>query len=115
MNITEDVQDDISRMHLNGRFDADTCEKVEGFIKDRIGDGIRHFVINMEDVPFIASAGLRVIILTAKKLRQKYKGDLRVAGLQENVFRVFEISGLDNVLGIFDDTEAAVRSFADEK
>jgi anti-anti-sigma factor len=115
MNITEDVQGDISRMHLKGRFDADTSAKVQQFIEDRIQDGIRHFVLNMEDVSFIASAGLRVIIVTAKKLRQKYKGDLRVAGLQKNVIRVFEISGLDNVLGIFDNTEAATRSFADKK
>jgi len=65
----------------------------------------------MEKVTFTASAGLRVILVVAKELRKEFEGDLRIASPQPAVKKVFEISGIDNVLNIFDDTETATRSF----
>lgn len=112
MNITETTQDNVSRVDLEGRFDANTCGTVEQFIRGKIKEGILRFVLNMENVPFIASAGLRVVLVFAKEL-QKNKGDLRLANLQPNVFRVFEISGLKNAMRIFDDVEIAAQSFND--
>ncbi len=97
---------------MDGRFDADTADEVEEFIRKKIKKDFRHFVLDMENVPFIASAGLRVVIVLAKELRDGDKGDLYVAALQPSVYRVFEISGLNNVLRIFDDTETATQSFS---
>ncbi len=113
MNITETRENNIVRLHLDGRFDANTCDAAETYIRDRIQEGAHHFVMDLENVPFIASAGLRVILVFAKELRQKYNGDLRIAGLQPNVNKVFEISGLNSVLRIFDTAGAATESFAD--
>jgi len=115
MNITEDMQDNISRIYLEGRFDADTCVEVENFIREKVKEGKYHLVLNMEKVPFIASAGLRVILVFAKELRQKFNGELHISNLQQSVDRVFEISGLKNVLKIFDDMETAIQSFKSEK
>ncbi|QTA91079.1 STAS domain-containing protein [Desulfonema magnum] len=111
MNITENVQGNVHQVYLEGRFDADTADKVEEFIRKKIKKKISHFVLDMENVSFIASAGLRVVIVLAKELRGEHKGDLYVAALQPSVYRVFEISGLNNVLSIFDDTETATQSF----
>lgn len=112
MNITETTQDNVSRVELEGRFDANTCGTVEQFIREKIKEGMLQFVLNMEKVPFIASAGLRVVLIFVKEL-QKNKGDLRLANLQPNVLRVFEISGLKNAMRIFDDVESAAQSFND--
>jgi anti-anti-sigma factor len=111
MNITEEMKDNISRIYLEGRFDANTCADVEKFIREKVEEGKYRFVINMEKVPFIASAGLRVILVFAKELRQKFKGDLLISNLQSSVERVFEISGLKNVLKIYDNMENALQSF----
>jgi stage II sporulation protein AA (anti-sigma F factor antagonist) len=75
--------------------------------------GDRYFVLNMEKVSFVASAGLRVVLVIVRELRGKRenKGDLHLAALQKNVSKVFEISGLDNVLRIFDDAETASGCF----
>ncbi|OQX23257.1 MAG: hypothetical protein BWK80_26965 [Desulfobacteraceae bacterium IS3] len=115
MNITEEMKDNISRIYLEGRFDADTCNEVESFIREKVKEGKYRFILNMENVPFIASAGLRVILVFTKELRHKFKGDLFISNLQSSVSRVFEISGLKNVLKIFDDMESALRSFKSEK
>lgn len=112
MKITETTSEDISQIFLDGRFDASTSESVERFIRERIDEGRHKFVLDMEEVPFIASAGLRVILVLARELRKEYDGDLRISSLQNNVSKVFEISGLNNVLHILKDVESAATSFA---
>jgi len=67
----------------------------------------------MANVPYISSAGLRVILAVVKELRRDNKGDLRIANSQKTVSKVFDISGLNNVLGIFENPDSAVQSFAD--
>lgn len=111
MNITEDVKNNVARIYLDGRFDAETCGLVEQFIRKKVEEGTHKFVLNMEKVQFIASAGLRVVLVFAKELRQKYQGDLCISSLQPKVNKVFEISGLNSVLRIYDDMETATQSF----
>lgn len=113
MKITEKAESGVSLAYLEGRFDANTSEKVEQFIRERMEGGVHHIVLDMEKVPFIASAGLRVVLVYARKLRQEHQGDLRISSLQENVNKVFEISGLNNFLRIFDNADSAVKSFAE--
>lgn len=113
MNITENVQEDVNQVYLDGRFDANTSGAVEQHINTRIQEGVHRFILNLEKVQYIASAGLRVILATTKILRQQHDGDLRIACLQPNVARVFEISGLNNVLRIFENMETAMQNFSE--
>ncbi|MBW2607492.1 MAG: STAS domain-containing protein [Deltaproteobacteria bacterium] len=112
MKIEETILNDVSRINLKGRFDAYTSDSVEKFIRERIEKGRSQFVLNMENVSFISSAGLRVVIIIARELRNEHKGDLHIAVLQPTVKRVFEISGLDNILKIFDDEQTATKAFS---
>lgn len=111
MKITEYFENNVSFLYLEGRFDGNTSWQVEQHIRDRIGQSISKFVLNMEGVPFIASSGLRVVLAMTKELRQKHRGDLRISGLQPTVSKVFELSGLFNVLKIFNEVEDAAASF----
>ena len=112
MKIEETIQKDVSSIKLKGRFDANTSDAVEKFIRERIEKGRSQFVLNMENVSFISSAGLRVVIIIARELRNEHQGDLHMAMLQPSVNRVFEISGLNNILKMFDDEEAATEAFS---
>lgn len=113
MRIEETILNDVSSIKLEGRFDANTSDAVEKFIRERIEKGRSQFVLNMENVSFISSAGLRVVIIIARELRNEHQGDLHMAVLQPSVKRVFEISGLNNVLKIFDDEQTATRAFSE--
>ena len=110
MNITEYFENNVSFLYLEGRFDSNTSWKVERHIRDRIGQNISKFLLNM-GVPFIASSGLRVVLAMTKELRQKHRGDLRLSALQATVSKVFELSGLYNVLKIYDEVQDAAASF----
>ena len=111
MKIEETILNNVSRIKLEGRFDANTSDAVEKFIRERIEKDCSQFVLNMENVSFISSAGLRVVIIIARELRNEHQGDLHIAVLQPSVKRVFEISGLDNILKMFDDEETATEAF----
>lgn len=112
MKIEENILNDVSSIKLEGRFDANTSDAVEKFIREKIEKGCSQFVLNMENVSFISSAGLRVVIIIAKELRNEHQGDLHIAVLQPSVKRVFEISGLNNILKIFDDEQTATEAFS---
>jgi anti-anti-sigma factor len=113
IHITEKIHEDVVQISLEGRFDANTCRDVEKFIRQKIEKGAYRFVLDMEKVSFIASAGLRIVLVFAKELRRKHEGgDLRISEAQEAVVKVFTISGLHNVMKFFEHTDEAVRSFA---
>jgi len=112
MKIEETILKDISSINLKGRFDANTSDAVENFIRERIEKDRSKFVLNMENVSFISSAGLRVVIIIARELRNEHQGDLHIAALQSSVNRVFEISGLNNIFKIFDDEQTAIQAFS---
>ncbi len=112
MKMEETILKDISSINLKGRFDANTSDAVESFIRERIEKGRSRFVLNMENVSFISSAGLRVVIIIARELRNEHQGDLHIAVLQPSVKRVFEISGLNNIFKIFDDEPTAIQAFS---
>lgn len=111
MNISGQVWNNVVQINLDGRFDAATAPAVEQYIRDCIGRGLTHVVLNMSNVQYIASAGLRVVLAMTKELRLTHKGDLRVAALPESVAKVFELSGLFSVIRIFDDVSTATQSF----
>lgn len=102
---------DVLEIQLSGRFDGDTSEQTEKFIIGKIAEGNTKIALNLKDVSFIASSGLRIILKTAKELRNTHQGDLRLANLQPTVAKVFEISGLTNVLQIFKNADQAINSF----
>ena len=112
MEISEERLEKVSRVKMKGRFDAHTTGEVEKFLREIIKDGRHCIILNMHEVPFIASAGLRIVLVLARELRKEHKGDLRLALLQPNVHRVFEISGLNNVISIFRDLGTATLSFS---
>ncbi len=111
MSISESQKGEVVIVHLDGRFDAGTSGKVEQYLKTKIDGGNGKLVLDMEKVPFIASAGLRVVLVIVKTLRQDKAGDLKIAALQDSVRRVFEISGMDRVLKLFPTVDEAIADF----
>lgn len=67
------------------------------------------FILNLSKVAYINSAGLGVIILTAKKLEKKGKS-LKVSNLNYLVKKVISILDAHDVIDIYDDEEDAINS-----
>ncbi len=96
---------------ISGRMDAVTTPDVESRLRQLITSGEKQLVINLQQLDYISSAGLRALLATAKRLKAE-QGDIAFAHLEGHVREVFEISGLYSVFKVFDTTDAALKQFA---
>ncbi|MBT3254662.1 MAG: STAS domain-containing protein [Candidatus Marinimicrobia bacterium] len=82
MNIRKVGAVDIVDVH--GNLDTSTALEAENFFTSMIEEGARKIVVNGIALDYISSAGLRVLLVSGKKLKE-LDGELRLAGLNESV------------------------------
>lgn len=84
-------------LYLSGRLDTNTAPQLEQEIRTRL-EGITELVFQMEELVYISSAGLRVL-LGAQKIMNA-QGRMRVCCVGEGVMDVFNITGFTDILTI---------------
>ena len=84
------------RLAVSGSLTAVTAEQLSAAI-DPVLDETKKLILDFKDLEFLASAGLRVIIATKKKL-DALKGAMVIRNVCEAVMDVFEVTGLDDIL-----------------
>jgi len=92
---------------VNGRLDAQTAGEFMKNMAEPIGRVENHLIINFDALEYVSSAGLRVVLATAKKLEAKKKSVL-IVGLKDTVESVFKISGFHMLFKIYDNVETAL-------
>ena len=95
---------------FQGNLDTQTSPDSERQLNQLIEDGETKFLVNLEKLDYISSAGLRVLLATAKKLKA-IGGELRVCSLNEIVAEVFDISGFDLILTVLPNESEALEDF----
>jgi anti-anti-sigma factor len=96
---------------LKGRLDAATSKAVEERLLALIESGEVRVVVDLEQLQYISSVGLRVLMLAAKRLRTA-NGAIVVCALQPTVQQVFEIAGFTGIFRSFPSREAAVAAIS---
>jgi anti-sigma B factor antagonist len=110
MDISSEIKDNITVVRLEGNLDTNTSTDAQDYLNKAIDDGASKVVVCFDKVDFVSSAGLRVLLATAKKLGGG-GGALRVCGLNETVTEVFEISGFSTILNVFPSETEALAGF----
>ena len=82
---------------LVGRLDTTTAPALDKTINEDIA-GTKHLVLDVKELEYISSAGLRVL-LSAQKKMQKI-GSMKVINVCEEVMEVFEMTGFADILVI---------------
>jgi anti-sigma B factor antagonist len=83
---------------LEARVDAHIAPAFRTAIIDRIDQGHRHLLINLERVKFIDSSGLGALVSALKRLGRD--GDIKVCSLSPGVRSMFELTRLNRVIAI---------------
>jgi anti-sigma B factor antagonist len=94
---------------LKGEIDLHVSPSVAASLNQMIEKKPERMVVDLSDVTYIDSAGLASLIEAMQKV-ESYGGKFVLAGLQETVRSIFEISRLDQVFQIFPDADAALRN-----
>ncbi|MFP4154480.1 MAG: STAS domain-containing protein [Halothiobacillaceae bacterium] len=105
MQIQDELNDDILVVRPEGRLDSNTAPDFEQYLLGKLEEQPR-VVIDFTGVDYVSSAGLRVLLMGAKRVRQG-QGRLALCGLQDTIRQVFEISGFLTILEVCDDCARA--------
>ena len=84
-------------MALNGRLDTNTAPELETELKASL-NGIETLVIDMEELAYLSSAGLRVILAAQKQMNKQ--GRMIIRKVNDMVMEVFEVTGFTDILTI---------------
>ena len=84
-------------MKLDGRLDTNTAPELENELKEALS-GVKELVFDFNDLKYISSAGLRLILSTQKTMNQQ--GTLVIENVNDLIMEIFETTGFDDVLTI---------------
>lgn len=109
MNITTRTVRDVLVADVSGRLDTGMSGPASEEMS-RIAAGATKVLLNFENLEFISSAGLRVLLRTAKQLTGS-GGTMKLCGATGIVKEIMEISGFDTLLDLHDSEEDALSGF----
>jgi anti-anti-sigma factor len=100
----------VTVLRFTGNLDTNTAPDAENQINGLIDGGVSKMLVNFESLNYISSAGLRVLLGTAKKLMAS-GGSLKVCSLNSTVREVFDISGFNTILSLAPSEADALAAF----
>ncbi len=108
LTINENKQDKVVVLEIQGRLDAGSSPSLESKIVSLIDGGGKNFILDFSGLEYISSAGLRVLLVAAKKTKS-VEGKLALAVLTEPVKEVFDIAGFTGIFAIYPSVDEAAK------
>jgi anti-sigma B factor antagonist/stage II sporulation protein AA (anti-sigma F factor antagonist) len=110
VDIKENKKGAVLILHISGRLDAVSSPAVEKKVFESIHAGQHLLLINFAEVSYLSSAGMRMLLATAKRLKT-LSGKMVVCCVPSNVMDVLKMSGFDHVLDLAPTEEEALARF----
>ncbi len=111
MQITEAQQDGVHVIAPSGRIDTTTVGALEARLVPAFAVARPRVVVDLSGVEYISSAGLRVLLVAARRV-QGTGGGLALCGMGDAVRQVFQLAGFLPLFTIRDTRDAAVKQIA---
>lgn len=106
MELTVSSEGNVNQVIMKGNFDIAASQQFDEKVSALIGEGAQNIILDFSEVPFVASTGLRMILKAAQGMKAK-DGLLRLCCVNATVMEVFQMTGFDTILSIFDTFDAA--------
>ena len=98
---------DLAIVELEGEVDIYSSPQFREALSQGIGEGATRVVVDLAKVTFIDSTALGVVVGGVKSLRAR-GGSLDIVCRDDNIRRIFEITGLDRILGMYRSRDEAL-------
>jgi anti-anti-sigma factor len=108
-----EAEDGITRVELKGRFDIAGAQEVD-LRFSAIAGSANALVVDMGQVSFLASMGVRTLMLSAKTMIRR-KAIMAVCAADENVEKVLRSTGFDEIIDLYPDFAAASAALTKTK
>ncbi len=97
LTINKTKEDTKLNMELAGRLDTTTAPQLEEELKKDL-DGLTELVLDFQELEYISSAGLRVL-LSAQKIMNR-QGSMKLVHVNDVVQEIFEVTGFSDILTV---------------
>jgi len=97
MNIEKILENATLTIKVSGRIDTKTSPQLSECISSSL-EGVTSLVVDMGEVAYISSAGLRVLLAAQKTMNKQ--GDMKVVNVNDDVMEIFEVTGFSDILTI---------------
>lgn len=109
-NLRIEQKENLLILRIKGRLDAVTSPLAEKKVFEAINNGQYNLLLDMAEVIYLSSAGMRMLLSITKRLRTM-SGKLAICSVTTNVVDVLKMSGFDHTLNLFKTEEEALKFF----
>lgn len=110
MEITVREQGEIRIVRIAGMLDGQSSPAAHDALAQLMDAGATKMLVDLEQLSFISSAGLRILLVLAKEL-QRREGGVRIFNANPSVLEVFEISGFNTIITVSATESEALAGF----
>jgi anti-sigma B factor antagonist len=103
------AKDGIEVIDVQGEIDMYTAPRLRELLIDLVSKGSYQLVVNLDKVGFLDSTGLGVLVGSLRRVRA-HDGSLDLVCTRERLLRIFRITGLTEVFGIFETVDQAIAA-----
>jgi anti-sigma B factor antagonist len=111
MDVLEQRIEGVVVLSVKGRLDSNTSDKFEERLLNMVLEGETRFILDFEDLDYISSAGLRVLLKATKELKKK-SGRLCLCSIRDYIREVFDMSGFSSFLPIHSNIVESLKGFS---
>ena len=103
------AEDGFEVIDVQGEIDMYTAPRLRELLIDLVTKGSYQLVVNLDKVGFLDSTGLGVLVGGLKRVRA-HDGSLDLVCTQQRILKIFRITGLTEVFGIYETVDQAIAA-----
>jgi len=111
MEVTENSVNDCEIVTINGRIDSYTSPQLSDALNQITTLNIFKIILDLSDVTYISSAGLRVLIDIQKKCKKNNQGEVVLVNSPQRVYDTLELAGFVALFKFHGDVPSALAEF----
>jgi anti-sigma B factor antagonist len=110
MGFTTSMHGDVTLIRVDGQLTVGNRQELKAAIQQALDDGARKLLLDCTSTSYIDSSGLGALVTIARRVREG-SGEIRLAGLNEDLQSLFELTKLDTLFEIYPDTDRALAGY----
>ena len=110
MGFSQTTNKGIVLVRAEGQLIVGNRQELKNLVTERLEAGERRFVIDFSRTGYIDSSGLGALVTISKQVREQ-GGEMRLAGLNDDLRTLFELTKLDTLFAISNSAEQALSAF----
>jgi anti-anti-sigma factor len=111
MEVTVTSIDNCDLVVIKGRIDSYTAPNLSDTLNEITKHDIYKIILDMSDVSYVSSAGLRVLIDVQKTCKKLNQGEVLLVNIPQRVYETLELAGFVPLFKFYNNVPSALASF----